>query len=106
DFAKSLGHPWKAVHISISPEKTQLVLDKWNQFIGEGELDVVLSPYRQLAEPLRDYIIRLKAEQPDTFVHVIMGHLAMDTFWEQALHQNSAFIFNVALSGLDRVVVT
>jgi hypothetical protein len=35
-----------------------------------------------------------------------MGHLAMDSFWEQAMHQNSAFIFNVALTGLDRVVVT
>lgn len=106
DFAKSLGHPWKAVHISVSPDKTQVVRDKWERFIGEGELVVIPSPFRQLAEPLRDYIIQLQARQPHTFVHVIMGHLAMDTFWEQALHQNSALIFNMALSGLDHVVVT
>jgi len=37
---------------------------------------------------------------------VLMGHLAMETFWEQALHQNSALIFNVALSRMDNVVVT
>jgi hypothetical protein len=30
----------------------------------------------------------------------------MDTFWEQALHQNSAFIFNLALGRMERVVVT
>ncbi len=29
----------------------------------------------------------------------------MDTFWEQALHQNSAIIFNLALGHMDRVVV-
>jgi hypothetical protein len=30
----------------------------------------------------------------------------METFWEQTLHQNSAFIFNLALGHMDRVVVT
>jgi hypothetical protein len=35
-----------------------------------------------------------------------MGHLAMDTFWEQALHQNTAVVFNLALSRMQRVVVT
>ena len=35
-----------------------------------------------------------------------MGHLVMDTFWEQALHQNSALLFTLALSRLERVAVT
>jgi hypothetical protein len=30
----------------------------------------------------------------------------MDTFWEQALHQNTAVIFNLVLSRMERVVVT
>ena len=30
----------------------------------------------------------------------------MDTFWEQALHQNSAYIFNLSLSRMERVAVT
>ena len=25
NFAKSLGHPWRAVHIGINPEKVKLV---------------------------------------------------------------------------------
>ena len=52
------------------------------------------------------YIKKIQAETPDCFAHVIMGHLVMDTFWEQALHQNSAFIFNLALGHMERVVVT
>lgn len=106
NFAKSLGHPWRALHVGVNPEKAETVKTKWAKRIGEGELVIVASPYRLLAEPIQDYIEELKTEIPGCFVHIIMGHLAMDTFWEQALHQNTAFIFNLALSHMDHVVVT
>jgi amino acid transporter len=106
NFAKSLDHPWHAVHIAVNPDKVEIIREKWRKRIGEGELVIIPSPYRLLAEPLRQYIEGLQARTPGSFVHVIMGHLAMDTFWEQALHQNSAVLFNLALSRLERVVVT
>jgi amino acid transporter len=106
NFAKSLGHSWKAIHIGTNPEKASQIEAKWNERIGEGSFEVIPSPYRLLAEPIREYVDKLLDETPDGYVHVIMGQLVMDTFWEQALHQNSSFIFNLALSGLDRVVVT
>jgi hypothetical protein len=105
-YAKSLGHPWKAIHIATRPEKVEVVRKQWAERIGEGELVIVPSPYRHLAAPIREYIEGILEENPDTMVHVIMGHLAMDTFWEQALHQNTALIFNLALAGLDNVVMT
>jgi hypothetical protein len=106
NFAKSMGHPWRAVHIGTNPDKLKVVQEKWKKRVGEGELVIIPSPYRQLAEPLRDYILEVQDENPGSFVHVIMGHLVMDTYWEQALHQNSALLFTLALSRLERVVVT
>jgi len=106
NFAKSLGHPWQAVHVAINPEKAQQVKKKWLQRIGEGDLVIIESPYRLLAEPIQDYIEQVQTKYPGCYVHIIMGHLAMDTFWGQALHQNTALIFNVALSRMERVVVT
>jgi len=106
NVAKSLGHPWRAVHIGVNPDKVEAVKAKWRKRIGEGELEIIPSPYRLLAEPLRLYIEKLQEEQPEGYVHIVMGHLAMDTFWEQALHQNTAVIFNLALSRMDRVIVT
>jgi len=106
NFAKSLKHRWRALHVGVNPEKVELVCEKWKKRIGEGELVVIPSPYRLLAEPIQGYIEQLQDENPGCFVHVIMGHLAMDTYWEQALHQNTAFIFNLALARMDRVVVT
>ncbi|MBN1965148.1 MAG: APC family permease [Anaerolineae bacterium] len=106
NFAKSLGHPWRAVHVSISPEKTAGTLQKWQERIGEGDLVVLPSPYRLLVAPIREYVEALLEKEPEAFIHVVMGHLAMDSFWEQALHQNSALIFNLALSQMDHVAVT
>jgi amino acid transporter len=106
NFAKSLGHPWQAVHVAINPDKAEQVKKKWLQRIGEGDLVIIESPYRLLAEPIQDYIEQVQKKYPGCYVHIIMGHLAMDTFWGQALHQNTALIFNVALSHMERVVVT
>jgi amino acid transporter len=106
NFARSLGHPWTALHISVSPERTRKALQRWSEIIGEGELVVIPSPYRHLAAPIREYIEQIIEGNPSSYVHVILGHLAMESYWEQALHQNSAYIFNVALSGLERVAVT
>jgi hypothetical protein len=106
NFAKSLDHPWQAVHIGTNPDKAVVVKDKWHERIGEGELVIIPSPYRLLAEPIQKYIEKIQEEEEGCFVHVIMGHLVMDTFWEQALHQNSAFIFNLALGRMERVAVT
>ena len=106
DFAKSLDHPWVAVNVAIHPEKAELVKRKWAERIGEGELVILDSPYRMLVEPIKAYIEKIQSEVPGCFVHVIMGQLVMDSYWTQALHQNSSLIFNLALSGMERVVVT
>lgn len=106
NFAKALKQPWKAIHIAVNPEKSKMVPAKWEKRIGEGEIIIIDSPYRKLAEPLRNYIVSLRKDDPDLYIHVILGHLVMDTFWEQALHQNSAYLLNLALAELDNVVVT
>ncbi|GAB4575286.1 MAG: APC family permease [Anaerolineae bacterium] len=107
NFAMSLGHPWKAVHVSVNPEKTARVKEKWAQRIGQPDKLVILeSPYRQLTEPIKQYLEELRREDPDGYIHVVMGHLAMDSYWEQALHQNSALIFNLSLSQMRNVAVT
>lgn len=106
NFAKSLKHPWHAVHIGINPEKARQVRLLWDEVIGQGELLIIPSPFRQLNTPIRTYVEKLLRENPDTIIHVVVGHLAMETVWEQVLHQNSVLIFNLALNGLERVVLT
>ena len=106
NFAKSMGNPWHAVHVGVSQEKTAVTQARWAKYIKEGELVVIDSPYRHLVSPIRDYVIGLLQENPEAIVHVVMGHLSMDSLLTQALHQNSSLILNMGLTGLERVVVT
>ncbi len=106
DYAKSTGCPWKAVHIGTNPAKMEIVRQKWNERVHEGELVIIESPYRQLIDPIRDCIQEELEKHPEGYINVVLGHLATDTLWEQALHQNSALVFNLALQNLERVVLT
>ncbi len=106
NFAKSMGHPWHAVHIALNPERAKLVQEKWDKRIGEGKVEIIESPFRLLSEPLKDYLNGLREQDPDGFIHMIMGQLVMDTYWEQALHSNSTLMLNVAISEMERVAIT
>ena len=106
NFAKSLGSPWRAIHVGVNPEKSQRTQDKWDQYVGDDRLVIIPSPYRHLMAPIREYVMNLLRENPTAIVHIVMGHLAMDSVFTQALHQNSSLILNLGLTGLERVVVT
>jgi amino acid transporter len=109
NFATSVaGKDWVALHVAISPVRADEVRKKWNDNFPEYKdaLQFIESPYRLLAEPIQNYITKLQKDNDDCFVHVILGNLVMDTFWEQALHQNTALIFNLALGRMERVGVT
>jgi amino acid transporter len=106
NFAKSLGSPWRAIHVGVNPEKARKTQEKWDQYISDDNLVVIQSPYRHLMAPIREYVMNILRENPDAIVHIVMGHLAMDSVLTQALHQNSSLILNLGLTGLERVVVT
>ncbi|WP_374688860.1 APC family permease [Promineifilum sp.] len=106
DFAKALGNPWHAIHVGVNPDRSETTQRKWQQYIGEGQLVILPSPYRHLLAPIREYVVGLLQANPRVIVHIVMGHLAMDSVLTQVLHQNSSLILNLGLTGLERVVVT
>jgi amino acid transporter len=105
-FARSLGNPWVGVHVATHAERVPRLQEKWRERVGDDPLIVLSSPYRRLAEPIREYVEELQNANPDAFIHVIVGQILMDNFVTQTLHQNSTVIFKLALQQLDRVAVT
>jgi len=105
-FVRSLGVRWIPVHVAIDEEKAAEVRRKWQRFFPEESLVVLPSPIRSLADPIRRYVERLRAEHPNAFIHVIVSQILMDNLVEQALHQNTTVIFKLALQHIPMVVVT
>jgi hypothetical protein len=56
--------------------------------------------------PIREYVQQLKSDDPNTFVHILVGQMALSQHWEQALHRNTNLLIDLVLRDMDRVVVT
>lgn len=107
NFALSLGVPFEAVHISIDEGRTADMQHKWHERVGEQVPLVILpSPYRSLTEPLVEYVRELRLRDPDAYIHIILGGLTTETFWEQALHRNSTFVINMAFRNAEGIAIT
>ena len=108
EFAISLRHPWLAVHFDNNPEKTELIKAKWNERMryANHPLVIVPAPYRNATQVAVDYVQQHLDKDKHRLVHVVMGQLVMDSYWEQALHSNSSIGFKMALQRMERVVVT
>jgi hypothetical protein len=92
--------------VSIDADRTEELVRKWHDRFPEHPLEVLPSPYRSLTQPLLDYIHRLRQEDPSAFIHVILGELVMENYWEQALHENSDFVLSLSLRHIEGVAVT
>ncbi len=108
DFAMSEGNPWMAVHIDDNPLKTEKILVKWNERMGDSghALTIVPCPFRNLSETAVAFVEQKLDEHPDRFAHVVMGQLVMDTWQAQALHANTNVSFYIALQNMEHVAIT
>ncbi len=105
-FAKTLGHPWVAVHVNFDKTRADTVQSKWQELIGESELVFLYSPYRLLLEPVAEFINKLKVEEKDTVIHIITGELVVQSNFSHLLHSRNARGLYDELRKIENVIVT
>ncbi len=96
-YASSLSPSVTAVHVSNEPEKTAELEEGWRTW-GQGiPLVVVESPYRSLTRPLLHFLSELRKVEQADMVTVVLPEFVPDSWWQQALHNQSAFFLKAAL---------
>ncbi len=105
-FARSLSDDITAVYVSLEPEQTQKLEERWSIY-GEGIRLVVLdSQYRLLVEPLRDYIVGLcRIRQPNEVITVVVPQFVSRSIWSSLLHSQTALMLRMVLLLQPGVVV-
>lgn len=104
-FARSLSHDVRAVHVEINAAKTPRLLKRWAQW-GDGMPLVILeSPYRSLAEPVLDYIDRVELERDDDHIVLVLPEFVPAKWWEKILHNHSGLMLKLALLRKQNVIV-
>lgn len=104
--AKTLGHPWKALHVNFDEERAAQIQQNWNKMIPDGELITIHSPYRLLLEPISEFIEKEKANDSNTIIHIVTGQLVVPGFFGPFLHSKNSLGLYEELKKIELVIVT
>jgi amino acid transporter len=107
DYALSLSRDVTVVHVSIDPDQTEKVRQKWSWW-GKGvRLVVIDSPYRTFLEPFLDYVNELSSVlQPSERLTIVVPQFIPKRWWHNLLHTQTAFWLRFMLLNKRGVVIT
>lgn len=88
-----------------SPAMDKLRAD-WTIYGLGVPLRCLPSPYRQIVEPILEAVDRIQAAEPELAITVILPEFIAPRWWQQFLHNQSAFRIKAALLGKPGVIVT
>ena len=114
-FALELSNDVTAVHITSHKDNRRL-RKRWCEVVEEPareskykvpKLQIIHSPYRQLFQPLLDFVDKVKEANPDRLVAVVVPEVVQPRWWEYLLHNHRAMGLKAALflKGDERTVV-
>lgn len=108
NYAKNLSSNIVAFHVSVDAEATEKLKKKWDEYKVGIPLVVKQSPYRDIYEPLVNFIESEEhASKPGEIVTVVLTQFVITRWWHNVLHnQTSIFIKNMLYKRRNIAVVT
>lgn len=106
-YAKTLSPDITAVHVSVNPEETKRIQEKW-EYWGEGiRLVIIESSYRRFMEPLLQYIDEIyQKHQPNEVLTIVVPQFVPRVQWTNILHTNTAAALRQELIYRKGIVIT
>jgi amino acid transporter len=96
----------EALTVSIDPDETARLVKQWEEADTGVPLKVIASPYREVTNPIIDYVKNLRRESPRDVVTVYIPEYVVGHWWEQILHNQSALRLKGRLLFTPGVMVT
>jgi amino acid transporter len=78
------------VHVEVDSQETEGIREAWAERDLGVQLEVLPSPFRQIAKPIHGYVRRILDEQPRTFVTIVIPELVVRKRWHRLLHNQTA----------------
>ena len=106
-YAKSLhADSIEAVFVDITGEDGERLRREWDAATFGMRLRIVPSPYRQLVQPLKQYIASIPRPTNDHVVTVVLPEYVPRNLPERMLHDQTPFMIKTALFNQPGVIVT
>ncbi|GAC1413803.1 MAG: APC family permease [Actinomycetota bacterium] len=106
-YARSLhSDELHCLHIAIDDEDAKKVAREWTEWEIPYKLDIVDSPYRQIARPIYRWVREKLDEQPRTFITIVIPEFVVKKRWHGILHNQTSLTLKAALLFEPSVVVS
>jgi amino acid transporter len=96
----------EALTVSVDPQETERLVKLWEEADTGVPLKVLASPYREVTNPIIDYVKNLRRESPRDAVTVYIPEYVVGHWWEHILHNQSALRLKGRLLFTPGVMVT
>jgi amino acid transporter len=96
----------EALTVDVDPAETERLVQAWEEADIDIPLKVVASPYREVTNPIIDYVRNVRTESPRDVVTVYIPEYVVGRWWEQILHNQSALRLKGRLLFTPGVMVT
>lgn len=81
-----------ALHISTDEEQSELLQKRWVETGIDVPLEVVMSPYRELIEPVEDYISKKEENlKPGDMITIVMSRFMEESLFANILHNQTTY---------------
>jgi hypothetical protein len=96
----------EAVTVSVEPEETRALQQEWDRRNIPVPLKVLDSPFREVTDPVIDYVKSIRRDRPSDVVTVLIPEYVVGHWWEHLLHNQSALRLKGRLLFTPGVMVT
>ena len=96
----------EALTVDVDPDETARLRQVWEESSLGIPLKVIASPYREVTNPIIEYVRNIRNESPRDVVTVYIPEYVVGHWWEQILHNQSALRLKARLLFTPGVMVT
>jgi amino acid transporter len=80
----------EAVTVGVDPDETRALQQEWDRRGIPIPLKVLDSPFREVTDPVLDYVRSVRRDSPRDLVTVLIPEYVVGHWWEHLLHNQSA----------------
>jgi amino acid transporter len=96
----------EAITVSVDPEETRALQQEWDRRGIPVPLKVLDSPFREITDPVIEYVRTVRRGSPRDLVTVLIPEYVVGHWWEHLLHNQSALRLKGRLLFTPGVMVT
>jgi hypothetical protein len=96
----------EAVTVNVDPEETRALQREWDRRNIPVPLKVLDSPFREVTDPVIDYVKSVRSNSPRDLITVLIPEYVVGHWWEHLLHNQSALRLKGRLLFTPGVMVT